>query len=50
MKYRLCWRVQELSVPLSRYVNGFPDPSKLHPFEQSLLGLTVGANQYKCVS
>lgn len=39
--------MKELSVPLTRYVNGFPDPARLHPFEQALLQLTVGIPLYK---
>ncbi|MEW5302207.1 MAG: hypothetical protein WDW36_005010 [Sanguina aurantia] len=41
--------MKELSVPLTRYVNGFPDPARLHPFEQALLQLTVGIPLYKSV-
>eukprot|EP00798_Chlamydomonas_sp_ICE-L_P021029 gene21029-27898_t len=38
--------VKELSGPLTRYIDGFPDVSKLHPFERTLLQLTVGENLY----
>ena len=38
--------MKELSVPLSRYISAFPSYRKLHPFEQSLLELTV-SNMYR---
>lgn len=41
---------QELSVPLTRYTSGFPDPHKLHPFEASLLHLTVSTTTYTWVA
>jgi hypothetical protein len=34
-------------VPLSRYVAGFPVPSRLHPFEAALLQLTVSTVAYR---
>ncbi|KAJ9520108.1 hypothetical protein QJQ45_030036 [Haematococcus lacustris] len=41
--------MKELSVPLSRYVNGFPDPDRLHPFDAALLQLTVNIAMYRSV-
>ena len=37
---------KELTGPLSRYVKGFPHPSRLHPFERALLELTLGEARY----
>ncbi|EFJ44602.1 hypothetical protein VOLCADRAFT_95251 [Volvox carteri f. nagariensis] len=44
---RLDCFMKELSVPLSRYLAGFPPPGRLHPFEGALLALTVGEGNYK---
>ncbi|KAG1665231.1 hypothetical protein FOA52_011419 [Chlamydomonas sp. UWO 241] len=38
--------MKELSVPLTRFLGAFPKYESLHPFEQALLQLTVGAAQY----
>ncbi|GIL55842.1 hypothetical protein Vafri_11344 [Volvox africanus] len=44
---RLDVLMKELSVPLGRYLSGFPQPEKLHPFEAALLALTVGEGTYR---
>jgi nucleolar GTP-binding protein len=36
-----------LSNPLAIYVDGFPEPRRLHPFERALLDLTVGTREYE---
>ncbi len=41
--------MKELSVPLTRYIGGFPRFSRLHPFEKALLQLTVGQANYESV-
>jgi nucleolar GTP-binding protein len=38
---------KEVAVPLGKYMKGFPEVSKLHPFEQALLELTLGAGTYE---
>ncbi len=38
--------MQALTVPLTRYLNDFPAPDVLHPFERALLELTVGEARY----
>ncbi|KAG2426728.1 hypothetical protein HYH02_014768, partial [Chlamydomonas schloesseri] len=43
---RLDTFMKELSVPLGRYLAGFPPPARLHPFEAALLALTVGEASY----
>ncbi|KAG2422991.1 hypothetical protein HXX76_015662 [Chlamydomonas incerta] len=43
---RLDTFMKELSVPLGRYLAGFPPPGRLHPFEAALLALTVGEATY----
>ncbi|GLC36316.1 hypothetical protein PLESTB_000774700 [Pleodorina starrii] len=43
---RLDTLMKELSVPLGRYLAGFPAPARLHPFEGALLALTVGEGAY----
>jgi nucleolar GTP-binding protein len=40
----LCSRPQ---VPLGRWINGFPKPGSLHPFEVALLELTLGDDRYE---
>lgn len=35
-----------LSSPLTRFLEDFPDPQRLHPFDQALLNLTVGEKAY----
>ncbi|GLI65410.1 hypothetical protein VaNZ11_008968 [Volvox africanus] len=44
---RLDVLMKELSVPLGRYLSGFPQPERLHPFEAALLALTVGEATYR---
>jgi nucleolar GTP-binding protein len=44
---RLDGLMKELSVPLGRYLAGFPLPERLHPFEAALLALTVGEGSYR---
>ncbi|GIL76667.1 hypothetical protein Vretifemale_6225 [Volvox reticuliferus] len=44
---RLDVLMKELSVPLGRYLSGFPQPERLHPFEAALLALTVGEGAYR---
>lgn len=41
--------LQELSVPLTRFLKLFPALSSLHPFEAALLDLTVGTATYSSV-
>lgn len=41
--------VQELSVPLTKWLKAFPAMSSLHPFEAALLDLTVGQGTYASV-
>lgn len=41
--------LQELSVPLGRFVKAFPLLPSLHPFEAALLDLSVGAATYASV-
>ncbi len=41
--------MQELSVPLGRWLRAFPSTGALHPFEASLLDLTVGIATYTSV-
>jgi GTP1/Obg family GTP-binding protein len=41
--------LQELSVPLTRFLKAFPAPTALHPFEAALLDLTVGTATYSSV-
>ena len=36
-----------LTNPLATYVQGFPAPARLHPFERALLDLTVGTGAYE---
>jgi len=38
---------KELTVPLGRWIKGFPVPSALHPFEIALLELTLGDGRYE---
>eukprot|EP00854_Cymbomonas_tetramitiformis_P029475 gene29475-36712_t len=33
---------KELTVPLGKWIRGFPDPEHLHPFEKALLALSLG--------
>lgn len=39
--------LQELTVPLGLWLKRFPDAAKLHPFERSLLVLTLGEGTYE---
>jgi nucleolar GTP-binding protein len=39
--------LQELTVPLGHWLKRFPDAAKLHPFERSLLVLTLGDGVYE---
>eukprot|EP00798_Chlamydomonas_sp_ICE-L_P011822 gene11822-33943_t len=41
--------MKELSVPLTKYIKAFPDISRLHLFDQTLLRLTVGEDEYHSV-
>lgn len=41
--------MKELSVPLTKYLAGFPKLGSLHPFEAALLDLTVGKGTYTAV-
>ena len=43
---RLDALTKELAVPLGKYVKGFPQVERLHPFEAALLHLTVDGNKY----
>lgn len=36
-------------MPLGLYVKNFPTPKKLHPFESSVLELTLGPGVYEQV-
>lgn len=38
---------KELSVPLGKILAGFPPVSRLHPFDQALLLLTLGPGRYE---
>jgi len=38
---------QLLTTPLGKYIKGFPDSARLHPFERALLDLTVGEERYE---
>ena len=38
-----------LAVPLGSYERGFPQPSRLHPFERALMELTIGTGRYEKV-
>lgn len=38
--------MKELAAPLGTYEKGFPRTSRLHPFENALLELTVGSESY----
>lgn len=38
--------MKELAIPLGAYEKGFPRTSRLHPFENALLELTVGSESY----
>ena len=38
---------KEIAVPLGAVVKGFPACSRMHPFEQALLDLTIGAGVYE---
>lgn len=39
--------LQELTIPLKGYVKNFPECQQLHPYEQSLLELTLGPGTYE---
>ena len=39
--------MQELTIPLKGYVKNFPECQQLHPYEQSLLELTLGPGIYE---
>jgi hypothetical protein len=39
--------LQELTIPLKGYVKNFPESQQLHPYEQSLLELTLGPGTYE---
>ncbi|CAM6040221.1 unnamed protein product [Sphagnum compactum] len=38
---------KELSLPLKGYIHSFPSSEQLHPYEQSLLELTLGPGTYQ---
>ncbi|KAK3241107.1 hypothetical protein CYMTET_49099 [Cymbomonas tetramitiformis] len=38
---------KELTVPLGKWIRGFPDPEHLHPFEKALLALSLGDDRYE---
>lgn len=42
--------LQELTIPLKVYVTKFPECQQLHPYEQSLLELTLGPGVYEEVT
>ena len=44
---RLDALTKELTVPLGVYVKGFPALDRLHPFERTLVELTLGAGVYE---
>lgn len=37
---------KELTVPLGKWLKGFPEVISLHPFEVALLELTLGEDRY----
>ena len=38
---------KEIAVPLGAIIKGFPACSRMHPFEQALLDLTIGSGIYE---
>jgi len=42
--------LQELSVPLRTYTENFPNKKHLHPYERSLIELTLGDGNYEEVT
>ena len=47
LKFSSLKPLQELTVPLGHWLKRFPDAAKLHPFERSLLVLTLGDGTYE---
>lgn len=39
--------MKELAVPLRMYIENFPDKNHLHPYERSLIELTLGDGKYQ---
>lgn len=39
--------IQELAVPLRNYLQNFPNKNFLHPYERSLIDLTLGDGIYE---
>ncbi|XP_034694220.1 nucleolar GTP-binding protein 1 isoform X1 [Vitis riparia] len=46
---QLDFLMKELAVPLRGYAENFPDKKQLHPYEQSLVQLTLGDGNYEQV-
>ncbi|RVW38403.1 hypothetical protein CK203_090295 [Vitis vinifera] len=46
---QLDFLMKELAVPLRGYAENFPDKKQLHPYEQSLIQLTLGDGNYEQV-
>lgn len=42
--------MQELAVPLRTYKENFPNKKYLHPYERSLIELTLGDGNYEDVT
>jgi nucleolar GTP-binding protein len=42
-----CFHLQELAVPLRTYLEDFPKKKYLHPYERSLVELTLGDGNYE---
>ena len=40
---------KELSVPLTKYLSGFPPPQSLQPYDLALLQLTIGESNYTTI-
>lgn len=41
--------MKEVSGPLRGYIEGFPEPRHLHPFDAALLDLTISQDRYMAV-
>lgn len=49
MTASFCLHLQELAVPLRTYSENFPNKKYLHPYERSLIELTLGDGNYEQV-
>jgi hypothetical protein len=48
--FGFCFNHQELAVPLREYMENFPKKKYLHPYERSLIELTLGDGNYEEVT